>query len=210
MPARMATKIKSHPIFARFWDWLSKREDAAGQNEYRRELLTGASGRVLELGVGNGRNFAHYPTTVDEVVAIEPEPYLRERASEAAASAPVRVEVVDGADNPLPFDDDSFDVAVVSLVLCSVPDQARSLAELRRVLKPGGELRFYEHVIPLDPGWARFFRFLEKSGIWPFFGAGCHPARDTRASIERAGFDIETIRRFPFNKIPHILGLARA
>ena len=202
--------MKSHPIFARFWNWMSVREDEAGQNEYRQELLAGTRGRVIELGAGNGRNFPHYPTTVEEVVAIEPEPYLRERATEAAAGAPVRVQVVEGTDDPLPYEDDSFDVAVACLVLCSVPDQARALGELRRVLKPGGELRFYEHVVPKDPGWARFFRFLEKSGIWPFFGAGCHPARDTRASIERAGFDIEQIRRFPFNKIPHILGTARA
>jgi ubiquinone/menaquinone biosynthesis C-methylase UbiE len=206
----VADGSKSHPIFARFWVFISEREDAAGQHEYRRELLAGARGRVLEIGAGNGRNFKHYPDTVDEVVAIEPEPHLRERAAEAAHDAAVRVEVAEGTDSPLPFTDDSFDVAVVSLVLCSVPDQARALAELRRVLKPGAELRFYEHVVPEKPGWARFFRFLEKSGIWPFFGAGCHPARDTRASIERAGFAIEQIRRFQFNKIPHILGLARA
>ena len=201
--------MKSHPIFARFYEWLSKREDAAGQDDNRRELLTGVGGRVLELGAGNGLNFSHYPSTVDEVIAVEPEPYLRGLATDAARTAPVRIEVIEAVDNPLPFEDDSFDVAVVSLVLCSVPDQARALAELRRVLKPGGELRFYEHVVPVDPGWARFFRFLEKSRIWPTLGGGCHPARDTRASIERAGFDIEKCRRFPFNKLPHILGVAR-
>ena len=198
---------KSHPIFARVWVFISEREDRAGQNEYRREALAGTRGRVIELGAGNGRNFAHYPA---EVVAIEPEPHLREHATQAAADAPVKVTVVDGTDNPLPFEDDSFDVAVTSLVLCSVPDQARALGELRRVLKPDAELRFYEHVIPTRPRQARLFRLADDSGVWPKVGAGCHLSRDTGAAIERAGFTIERSRRLTFNGLPHILGVARA
>ncbi len=201
---------EGHPIFARLWTFMSPRADKAGEAQYRREMLDGVRGRVLELGAGNGLNFAHYPAAVSEVVAIEPEPYLRRKGEEAAAHAPVTVTVMDGTDSPLPFDDDSFDAAVACLVLCSVPDQARALAELRRVLKPGGELRFYEHVIPHDPRWARVFRFLERSGIWPKLGAGCHPARDTGRAIEEAGFDTERSRRVVFNGLPHILGLARA
>jgi ubiquinone/menaquinone biosynthesis C-methylase UbiE len=200
----------SHPIFARVWNWACPRADKAGEGEYREELLDGVSGRVLEIGAGNGANFKHYGASVTEVVAIEPEPYLRERAQEAAGTAPVPVTVVDGTDSPLPFDDDSFDAAVVCLVLCTVPDQGRALAELRRVLKSGGELRFYEHVIPLDPRGARVFRFLERSRIWPTLGAGCHPARDTGKAIDQAGFTTERTRRVIFNKIPHILGIARS
>jgi SAM-dependent methyltransferase len=206
----MPSDAHKHPVFARFWDFVSVREDKAGQNEYRQELLAGASGRALELGAGNGRNFAHYPAGVDKVVAIEPEPYLRERAVEAAARAPVNIDVIEATDDPLPFDSGSFDGAVVSLVLCSVPDQSRALAELRRALKPGGELRFYEHVIPTRPRQARLFRLADSSGIWPKIGAGCHCSRETGAAIEAAGFQIERIRRLSFNGLPHILGVARA
>jgi ubiquinone/menaquinone biosynthesis C-methylase UbiE len=162
----------------------------------------------MELGAGNGLNFAHYPDTVDEVVAVEPEPYLRERAREAAAKAPVKIEVVEGTDDPLPFDDDSFDVAVVCLVLCNVPDQTRSLAELRRVLRPNGELRFYEHVVPTRPRQAKLFELADDSGAWPKVSGGCHLARDTTASIADA-FRIERLRRMQFNGLPHILGVAR-
>jgi ubiquinone/menaquinone biosynthesis C-methylase UbiE len=206
----MASDPQSHPIFARFWNFISVREEKAGQEENRQELLAGARGRVLELGAGNGINFAHYPPEVEIVVAVEPEPYLRERATEAAAKASAKVDVVDGTDSPLPFEDDSFDMAVTSLVLCSVPDQSRALGELRRVLKPGGELRFYEHVVPNNPRTAKFFRLADRSGIWPKIGAGCHCSRDTGSAIEGAGFQVDRVRRLKFNGIPHILGVARA
>ena len=201
---------KSHPVFARFWQFVSVREDKAGQNQYRQELLSGARGRAVELGAGNGRNFPHYPAAVSEVVAVEPEPYLRQKAVEAADQVPLQVEVIDGTDDPLPFDDASFDFAVACLVLCSVPDQARALGELRRVLKPGGELRFYEHVIPARPRQARLFRLADDSGVWPKIGAGCHCSRDTGTAIESAGFTVDRVRQLKFNGLPHILGVARA
>ena len=202
----MAAEPVHHPIFARVWTRVAKsRKD----DDRRRELLSGARGRVLELGAGDGMNFALYPPDVDEVVGVEPEPYLRERARAAAAGADIPVEVVDGTADALPFDDDSFDAAVVSLVLCTVPDQASALAELRRVLKPAGELRFYEHVLP-DGAKGRLFRAADRSGIYPRLAGGCHCSRRTEAGIADAGYAIERIKRFNLMGAPHILGVARA
>jgi SAM-dependent methyltransferase len=188
--------------------------EKAGQREHRRELLAGLSGRVVEIGAGNGLNFPHYPPQVEEVVAVEPEAYLRERAREAAAEVAVAIRVLDGLAERVPLDDGSADAGVVSLVLCSVPSQAAALAELRRVLRPGGELRFYEHVRGDAPGLARLQRAADV--VWPHLAGGCHTHRDTPRAIERAGFAIETCRRFSFRPCsvlapiePHVLGRAR-
>ena len=203
-----------HPLFARLYERLAPRVEEQGAAEHRRELLAGLKGRVIEVGAGTGLNFTHYPETVDEVVAVEPEAYPRRRAEEAAAATSVTVTVVDGVADRLPAADQSFDAGVASLVLCSVPDQASALAELRRVVRPGGELRFYEHVLANSPGLARFQHAI--GHVWPWFAGGCHPDRETGKAIEEAGFVIEESRRFPFRPCfietpvaPHILGRAR-
>ena len=154
-----------HPLFARLYERLAPRVEEQGAAEHRRELLAGLKGRVIEVGAGTGLNFTHYPETVDEVVAVEPEAYLRRRAEEAAAAASVTVTVVDGVADRLPAADQSFDAGVASLVLCSVPDQASALAELRRVVRPGGELRFYDHVLANSPDLARFQHAI--GHVWP-------------------------------------------
>jgi ubiquinone/menaquinone biosynthesis C-methylase UbiE len=203
-----------HPLFARLYDRLAPKLEKEGAAEHRRELLAGLEGRVIEVGAGTGINFAHYPSTVNEVVAVEPEPYLRGRAAEAARTAPVAVTVVDGLADSLPDQDSSFDAGVTSLVLCSVPDQDAALAEVHRVLRPGGELRFYEHVLANSNGLARFQRAV--GHVWPLLAGGCHPDRQTGDAIEAAGFAIEDARRFRFSPsfietpvAPHILGRAR-
>ncbi len=172
------------------------------------------SGRVIEVGAGSGANFSHYPASVSEVVAVEPERYLRERALRAAAQAPVAVSVLEGGADLLPGEAGSFDAGVAALVLCTVPDQQSALAELYRVIRPGGELRFYEHVISHSRWEARFQRLADAT-FWPHVAGGCHLARDMTAAIERAGFQIDGHERFPFSPAPflvpdpHILGSAR-
>jgi ubiquinone/menaquinone biosynthesis C-methylase UbiE len=206
--------VRSHPVFARVYEKVAKIGERRGGGEHRQRLLAGLSGRVVEVGAGSGANFAHYPTTVDEVVAVEPERYLRERAQRAAAQAPVSVSVVDGGADRLPGEAGSFDAGVAALVLCTVPDQRRALAELFRVIRPGGELRFYEHVVGHSKWESRYQRFADAT-FWPHVAGGCHLARDTKTGIEQAGFVIETCERFQFSPAPflapdpHILGTAR-
>lgn len=210
----MVASVK-HPIFARIYARVSVAAERAGSAAHRGELLAGAQGRVVEVGAGNGLNFAHYPSSVDEVFAIEPEAYLRARAETAANRAPLPITVVAGTAEDLPVEDASFDVAVVSLVLCSVRDQPQALREIHRVLRPGGELRFYEHVRSDTAALERAQRIADKA-VWPAVAGGCHAGRETRSVIIDAGFMIEEERRFLFKPsvlavltTPHIIGRAR-
>jgi ubiquinone/menaquinone biosynthesis C-methylase UbiE len=204
----------AHPMFARVYARVAEVNERRGGAEHRRKLLTGLQGRVVEVGAGSGANFRHYPTSVDEVVAVEPEPYLRGRAERAASGAPVSVSVAHGDADRLPGEEESFDAGVAALVLCTVPDQQSALAELYRVIRAGGELRFYEHVRAHSKWEARFQRFYDAT-FWPRLAGGCHLARDTTTAIERAGFRIETFERFRYSPTPflpsdpHVLGVAR-
>ena len=141
-------------------------------------------------------------------MAVEPDPYMREKAAGRATPA---VEIVDGDAYGLPLGDGEADAVVFSLVLCTIPDPDRALAEARRVLRPGGEVRFYEHVI----GRKRWFVALQRgfAPLWKRLGGGCNLTRDTPSTIERAGFTIESIDRFSWNAAllaaPHVLGSAR-
>ncbi|HEX7659655.1 MAG TPA: methyltransferase domain-containing protein [Pseudonocardiaceae bacterium] len=193
----MSTRTaRPHPLFARFYRRMADAGEHGEPAVRRDQLLAGLTGRVVEIGAGSGTNFAHYPDTVTGVVAVEPEPYLRTWAEAAAERAPVPVSVVDGTADALPLTPASVDAGVVSLVLCSVPDQAAALAELFRVIRPGGELRFLEHVASDDPRWARRQRRLDP--IWSAVSGGCHITRHTGESIEAAGFVVETRDEFQF------------
>lgn len=205
----------NRPLFARIQARAAATEERKGGAEYRRRLLTGLGGRVVEVGAGSGVNFAYYPPGVTEVVAVEPEPNLRARAVEAAGRAAVPVRVVAGVAQRLPLADASVDAAVVAGVLCSLPDPVQGLTELARVVRAGGQLRFYEHVRAGRAGLAQLQRLLDAT-VWPRLFGGCHPARDTEAAIVRGGFAIEACDRFSFRPTllsvpvaPRILGSAR-
>ena len=206
-------ELVKNPLFARYFDRCGARLEERGGREIRGELLAGLSGRVIEVGAGTGLNFPHYPVSVREVVAVEPEPYLRGRAVAAAAAAPVPVRVADGTAAELPAASGEFDAVVVSGVLCSVANVPAALAEFSRVLRPGGQLRFWEHVGSRDPAYARFQQAADLA--WPRLMGGCHVHRDTLAAIGRV-FTVEACRgfRFPPSALlsppaPRILGTAR-
>lgn len=205
----------ARPRFARMYLRAANNAEQRGATEHRRRLLAGLSGTIVEIGAGQGLNFPHYPAEVTEVIAVEPEPTLRSAGAQAAASAPVPIRVIPGIADELPLEDQSADAAVTSLVLCSVPDQTRALAEVHRVLRPDGELRFYEHVIPNCQPKRLLLTLIDRSGLWPRIAGGCHPARDTTAAIQSSGFNIETNDRIMFAAsrfepaIPHILGIAK-
>jgi ubiquinone/menaquinone biosynthesis C-methylase UbiE len=186
-------------FFARMWRKAAPDIDARGGKEYRARMVQGLSGTVVEVGAGLGSMFEHYPEAVQRVVAVEPDPMLREDAVKAAGP---RIEVSDGVAERLPLGDGEADAVVFALVLCTVPDPAAALAEARRVLKPNGEIRFWEHVIA-DSGFRRgFLKVADRSGFWPAVAGGCHPARDTLGAIRAAGFTVADVDEFDFRPSP--------
>jgi SAM-dependent methyltransferase len=201
--------------FARYLEWRERRWPDLVLRRHRGRVLAGLSGRVLELGCGDGVNFEHYPPTVTRVVAIEPQAAARAHAETRAADAPVTVEVVAAHGESLPLEDGSVDAVVCFAALCSVSDQARVLAELRRVLRAGGELRFYEHVRSRSPLLAALQDAVDAAG-WPRLLWGCHTSRDTEGALRAAGFEIVWLRRFlrcssllTIPASPQIVGIAR-
>lgn len=211
---RQSTDLErfQHPCFARSYDRVSRESEARGTGAYRDRLLDGLTGRVIEIGAGNGLNFGHYPPEVTDVLAVEPEDLLRMTAEREARVAPVPVTVVPGHADALPAEDGAYDAAIVSLVLCSVPDPSTALPEIRRTLRPGGQLRFFEHVRSSGSVRGRLEDAL--TPLWSHLAGGCRLNRDLDASIRAAGFTIERLERFAYRPVrlaprqTHILGVA--
>ena len=201
-----------HPSFGQSFARMGPRMDARGAADHRRRLLEVAYGAVVEIGAGYGATFPFYPSAVTGVLALEPDPTLRELAQAAARTAPVPVTVVNGVAESLPAADASVDVVVSSLVLCSVADQSVALAEVIRVLRPGGLLLFYEHVRSAH----RVLGAVEDlvTPLWSRVAGGCHPNRDTVAVVAGAGLTVQGLERFGFSVLPgnprlaHVLGAA--
>jgi SAM-dependent methyltransferase len=191
--------------FSAAYDRGFKGAEDAGLRAMRRELLAQARGRVLELGAGTGLNLEHYPEGIEGLTMVEPDPHmtkqLREKLARSGQSSEVSVVEAPGED--LPFPDDSFDTAAVTLVLCTVPDPDATLAEIKRVLKPGGQLLFLEHVRSHSPDLAKWQDRLE--GPWRFLADGCRCNRDTVAAIGAAGFELGDVESGELPKLPPIV-----
>ena len=197
-------------LFAAMYDTVGKGSEEAGMREERRQLLAAAQGATIEIGAGTGLNLEHYPESVTRLVLTEPDRHMRVRLGrrvDALSSAP---EVIDASAEQLPFADAMFDTAVVTLVLCSVPDQRAALEEVARVLKPNGRLLFLEHVRSDDPKVAKW-----QDRIRPIYNlVGCNPNRETLAAIEASPLAIESVRHSEIPKAPKferpmIVGTAR-
>ena len=171
---------------ARFYDVFLALSERRGMRTRRRALLAGAHGRVLEIGAGTGLNIDHYPAAVDELVLTEPEPGMCWRLQQRAVASGRDATVVQAGAEDLPFADGSFDAVVSTMVLCTVPDPAAAMAEIRRLLRPGGRLLFIEHVRADDePRLARWQDRLEAP--WRVFGEGCRCNQPTLRLLDEAG-----------------------
>jgi len=200
---------RGHRWFAAVYDRMGMRAERRLGPLVRPRLAGEAHGRVLEIGAGTGANFSYYPDDA-QVTGTEPDRYMLERAEKNLAGlGKTNIELRQVSAERLPFDDAAFDHVISSLVLCTVRDQPRALAEARRVLKPGGTLRFFEH---LRNDESAFWGTVQDAitPVWRWFGAGCHPNRRTKRAIEDAGFRIEWIEQIRMAPgTPAIYGVAR-
>jgi SAM-dependent methyltransferase len=192
-----------HKWFAAFWDWQTRHEPAKIR-AWRDEIAGGARGRVLEIGCGGGANFPHYSNLATEIVATDPDPFMLERARRRASELQRVIELQEAAAERLPVDDASFDTVVSTVNMCSVSDPARALAEVKRVLRPGGEYRFFDHV-RYKSAIGGFIQDIV-TPLWKWGGAGCHPNRDVERFIRTAGLDIVEIQHVkPVPPVPPMI-----
>jgi ubiquinone/menaquinone biosynthesis C-methylase UbiE len=189
--------------FAALYDRAFEATEEAGLREMRREALAEAKGRTIDLGAGTGANLELYPGAVGELVLAEPDPHMAKQLREKLARSSRSAELIEAPAERLPFEDSSFDTAIFTLVLCTVPNPNAALTETARILKPGGKLLFLEHVRSQNADLARWQDHLEKP--WRFIGDGCHCNRDTVANIEAAQFAVERVESAKLPKAPPIV-----
>jgi SAM-dependent methyltransferase len=190
-------------LFAAAYDRGLKATEEAGLGRMRAELLAEAGGRTLELGAGTGINLDLYPDAVEELLLVEPDPHMAKRMRERLTRSPRQATIVEAPAERLPFESASFDTAVSTLVLCTVPDPAAAIAELERVLKPGGRLLFIEHVRAEDPALAGWQDRLEKP--WRFLADGCHCNRNTLAMLAGSRLEVGAVEHGELPKTPPII-----
>jgi ubiquinone/menaquinone biosynthesis C-methylase UbiE len=190
-------------LFAGVYDRGLKATEEAGLRQMRRELLAAAKGRTIDLGAGTGANLGLYPEAVTELVLAEPDPHMTSKLRPKLTALGSAASLVEAPAESLPFADASFDTAVFTLVLCTVPDPEAALREVARILRPGGQMLFIEHVRADDPGLARWQDRFEKP--WRFLGDGCHCNRDTVATIESSPLTVESVEQGRLPKAPPIV-----
>ncbi len=190
-------------LFAAAYDRGLKATEEAGLGQMRAELLAGAGGRTLELGAGTGINLDLYPDAVEDLVLVEPDPHMAKRLRQRLSRSSRQASIVEAPAERLPFESASFDTAVSTLVLCTVPDPDAAIAELERVLRPGGRLLFIEHVRSEDPSLAGWQDRLEKP--WRFLADGCHCNRDTLAALATSRLEVATIDHGRLPKAPALV-----
>jgi ubiquinone/menaquinone biosynthesis C-methylase UbiE len=159
---------------------------------FRRRVIGAAEGRVLEIGIGSGLNLPLYGSSTRAVIGLEPSPELLRMARERGAAASVPIEFLEASAKTLPLDDSSIDTVVTTWTLCTIPDAPRALAEMRRVLKPGGALLFVEHGRAPEPGVARWQDRLDP--LWSRIAGGCHLNRKIDDLISGGGFRIDSLQ----------------
>ena len=197
-------------LFAALYDTVGKGSEEAGMREERRQLLAEAQGATIEVGAGTGLNVQHYPDAVTRLVLVEPDRHMRARLGRRVNELLPAAEIVEAKADRLPFPDATFDTAVVTYVLCSVPDQQAALSEIARVLKPDGRLLFLEHVRSDDPKVAKW-----QDRVRPLYNLfDCNPNRATLAAIEASPFAVESVKhgevpKAPKVERPMIVGIAR-
>ncbi len=181
---------------------------------HRRRLLTAAHGRVVDVGAGTGANLPHYPwPQVSELVLLDPSPGMLDRSGRRAAQMGVAPHLLKRRAEELPFEDETLDTIVFTLSLCTIPNLGGALSEARRVLRPDGRLLVMEHVRAKERGLAAWQDRL--APLWGLISCGCHLNRDTRATIEAAGFVFDSVQGFQEQHIPwpivqpHLIGVAR-
>lgn len=179
-------------LFSSLYDRIMAPVESGGLGAWRTELFAGLSGDVLEVGAGTGVNLTALPADV-RLTLVEPAEGMRRQLEARAARDPRVQAVIDASAEELPFPDGSFDAVVVGLVLCSVSDPVRAIAEIHRVLRPGGRLAFVEHVCARSPGLARVQRVIEP--VWTVCGRGCRLTRDTERLLTEGGFTFERLDR---------------
>jgi len=190
-------------FFALYYPHLVGISERAGQAERRRDLLARAHGRTLEIGAGNGYNLPHYTAAVGELVVSEPSPFMLEHLRQRLETDPPPVrswQLVQTGAEELPFADASFDTVAASYVHCTIPDPPRALAEIARVLKPGGRYLFMEHIRASGPVYGRIQDVLERPHR--FIAAGCYPNRPTERWLEESELQIESLVHEPMPRAP--------